>query len=91
LKYGRAQSRAIERAGYQDRPECDENRDHQRREDAVQGLATQETVSAVMETSAATKEGVIEVKGLMKEMMEEFTATHEDVRYVRNIVTTPTP
>jgi len=27
------------------------------------------------------------VKDTMKEMMEELTATHEDVRYVRNIVT----
>jgi hypothetical protein len=27
------------------------------------------------------------VKGTMKDMMEEPTATHEDVRYVRNTVT----
>jgi chaperonin cofactor prefoldin len=27
------------------------------------------------------------VKDTMKEMMEELTATHEDVRYVRNTVT----
>jgi hypothetical protein len=55
--------------------------------DTVTGLATPETVSAVMETVAETKEGVTELTGLMKEMMEELTATHEDVRYVRNTVT----
>jgi hypothetical protein len=54
--------------------------------DTVTGLATQETVRAVMKTVAETKEGVTELKGLMKEMMEELTATHEDVRYVRNTV-----
>jgi hypothetical protein len=55
--------------------------------DTVKGLATQETVSAVMETVAETKEGVTELKGLVKDMMEELTATHEDVRYVRNTAT----
>jgi hypothetical protein len=55
--------------------------------DTVTGLATQETVSAVMETVAETKEGVTELKGLMKEVMEDLTATHEDVRDVRNTVT----
>jgi len=53
----------------------------------VTGLATQETVRAVMETVAETKEGVTELKGLVTDMMEELTATHEDVRYVRNTVT----
>ena len=52
----------------------------------VKGLATQQTVSAVMETVAETKEGVTELTGLMTEMMEELTATHEDVRSVRNTV-----
>jgi hypothetical protein len=37
--------------------------------DTVQGLATQETVSAV------------------QEMLEELSATHDDVRYVRTTVT----
>jgi hypothetical protein len=55
--------------------------------DSVQGLATQETVSAVRRTTAETKEGVTELTGLMKEMIEELTATHEDVRYVRNTMT----
>ena len=55
--------------------------------DSVQGLSTQETVSAVMETVAETKEGVTELKGLVTDMMEELTATHEDVRDVRNTVT----
>jgi hypothetical protein len=55
--------------------------------DTVKGLATHETVSAVMETAADTKEGVTQLKGLMKDMMEELTATHEDVRYVRTTVT----
>jgi hypothetical protein len=54
--------------------------------DTVTGLATQETLSAVMETAAETKEGVTQLKGLMQEMMEELTATHEDVRYLRNAV-----
>jgi hypothetical protein len=35
----------------------------------VQGLATQETISAVMETVAETKESVTDIKGLMKEMI----------------------
>jgi predicted RNase H-like nuclease (RuvC/YqgF family) len=55
--------------------------------DTVKGLALQETVSAVLETVAETKEGLTELKGHMKEMMEELTATHEDVRSVRNTVT----
>jgi chaperonin cofactor prefoldin len=50
----------------------------------VTGLATQKTVSAIMETVAETKEGMTELKGLMREMMEELTAIHEDVRSVRN-------
>jgi ABC-type transporter Mla subunit MlaD len=56
--------------------------------DSVQGLATQETVSAVMEAVAETKERVTDLTGLMKEMLEDLTATHEDVRYVRTTVTT---
>jgi len=55
--------------------------------DTVKGLATQESVSAVMETVAETKEGVTELTGLMKDMMQELTATHEDVRSVRTTVT----
>ena len=35
----------------------------------VEGLATQETISAVMETVAETKESVTDIKGLMKEMI----------------------
>jgi carbonic anhydrase len=54
--------------------------------DTVKELARQETVSAVMETVAETKEGVTELKGLMTDMMQELTATHEDVRYVRTTV-----
>jgi hypothetical protein len=49
--------------------------------------AVKDTVSAVMETAADAKEGVTELKGLMTEMLGELTATHEDVRYVRNTVT----
>jgi hypothetical protein len=55
--------------------------------DTVTGLATQETVSAVMETVAETKEGVTELTGLVTDMMQELTAAHEDVRYVRTTVT----
>jgi hypothetical protein len=54
--------------------------------DTMKGLATQDTVSAVMETAADTKEGVTELKGLMKDMLGELTATHEDVRYLRRSV-----
>jgi peptidoglycan hydrolase CwlO-like protein len=53
----------------------------------LKALAPQETVNAMMETVAETKEGVTELKGLMKDMLEELTATHEDVRYVRTTVT----
>jgi hypothetical protein len=61
--------------------------------EALTGLATQEdlnalapreTVSAMMETVAETKEGVTELTGLMKDMPEELTATYEDVRAVRH-------
>jgi len=40
-----------------------------------------------METVAETKEGVTELRGLMTEMMEELTTSHEDIRYVRHTVT----
>ena len=53
----------------------------------LKALAPQETVSAVMETVAETKESVTELTGLMKDMLEEVTATHEDVRYVRTTIT----
>jgi hypothetical protein len=44
-----------------------------------------------METVADTKEGVTELTGLMTEMMEALTATHEDVRSIRSTVTTLVP
>jgi hypothetical protein len=47
----------------------------------LNALAPQEMVSTVMEAVAETKEGVTELKGLMQDMLEELTATHEDVRY----------
>jgi hypothetical protein len=40
-----------------------------------------------MKTIAETKEGVTALTGLMQEMLDELTATHEDVRSVRNTVT----
>ena len=49
----------------------------------LKALAPQETVSAIMETVAETKESVTELTGLMKDMLEELTATHDDVRSVR--------
>jgi hypothetical protein len=55
-------------------------------QDTVKGFATQETVNAMMETVAETKEGVTELTGLMKDMLEEATTTHNDVRYVRTTV-----
>ena len=57
-------------------------------QDTVKGFATQETVNAMMETVAETKEGVTKLTGLMKDMLQDLTATHEDVRYVRTTVTT---
>jgi chromosome segregation ATPase len=53
-------------------------------------LATQEALNAlttkvhtVTETVAETKEGMTELTGLMQDMLEELTATHDDVRSVR--------
>jgi len=54
----------------------------------LKALATQETVSAVMETAAETKEGVTALTGLMQDMLQELTAIHDDVRSVRTTVTT---
>jgi methyl-accepting chemotaxis protein len=54
----------------------------------LKALAPRETVSTVMEAVAETKEGMTELTGLMQDMLEELTATHEDVRYVRTTVTT---
>jgi predicted nucleic acid-binding Zn-ribbon protein len=54
----------------------------------LKALAPQETIIAMMETVAETKESVTELTGLMKDMLQELTATHEDVRYVRTTVTT---
>jgi hypothetical protein len=53
----------------------------------LKALAPQETVSAIMETVVETKENVTELTGLMKDTLQELTATHEDVRYVRTTVT----
>jgi hypothetical protein len=54
----------------------------------LKALAPQETVNAIMETVAETKEGMTELTGLMQDMLEELTATYDDVRYVRTTVTT---
>jgi hypothetical protein len=53
----------------------------------LKALAPQETVNAIMETVAETKEGMTELTGLMQDMLEELTATHDDVRSVRATVT----
>ena len=53
----------------------------------LKALAPQETVNAIMETVAETKESVTGLAGLMQDMLEELTATHDDVRYVRTTVT----
>ena len=55
--------------------------------DDLKALAPREAVDAVMETVAATKEGMTALTGLMQDMLDELTATHEDVRYVRTSVT----
>jgi predicted RNase H-like nuclease (RuvC/YqgF family) len=58
--------------------------------DDLNALATQEaltalttTVNTVTETVAELKEGMTELKGLMKDVVQELTTTHEDVRYLR--------
>jgi hypothetical protein len=53
----------------------------------LNALAPQETVNAIMETVAETKEGMTALTGLMQEMLGELTATHEDVRAVHCTVT----
>jgi chromosome segregation ATPase len=61
--------------------------------DDLKALATQEAlndlttkVTTVTETVADTKEDVTALTGLMQDMLQELTATHEDVRYVRTTV-----
>ena len=54
----------------------------------LKALAPQETVTAMIKSAAETKEGVAELTGRMKDMLQELTATHEDVRDVRTTVTT---
>jgi methyl-accepting chemotaxis protein len=54
----------------------------------LKALAPRGTVTTAMEAVAETKEGMTELTGLMQDMLEELTATHEDVRYVRTTVTT---
>jgi hypothetical protein len=56
--------------------------------DDLKPLAPQETVNAIMETVAETKAGMTGLTGLMQNMLEALTATHEDGRYVRTTVTT---
>ena len=53
----------------------------------LKAVATQETVTTIMETVAAVKESMTVVKETMNEMSGELTAIHEDVRYVRTSVT----
>ena len=53
----------------------------------LKALAPQETVNVIMETVAETKEGMTGLTGLMQDMLEEVTATHEDVRSVRTTMT----
>jgi hypothetical protein len=47
-------------------------------QNTIKGLATRETVDAVMETVAETKEGMTALTGLMQERLGELTAMHED-------------
>ena len=56
-------------------------------QDDLKALATQDTVTTMMETVAEVKESMTVVKETMHEMLGELTATHEDVRYVRTSVT----
>jgi uncharacterized protein YoxC len=54
--------------------------------DDLKGLATQETVTTIMETVAELKESMTVVKETMHELLEGQTAMHEDVRYLRRSV-----
>ena len=67
--------------------------------DDLKALAPQETVNAIMETVAETKESVTTLKsevtgrmdtmeGVLQDVVAELNATHDDVRYVRTTVTT---
>lgn len=70
-------------------------------QEVIKGLAKQETVTAlagtvtaIMETVAELKEDVTTLKedasttkGILKDMMEELTATHADVRHTHTTVT----
>jgi hypothetical protein len=38
-------------------------------------------------TTTATKEDIQRVEHIQRDMLKELTATHEDVRYLRNTVT----
>jgi hypothetical protein len=48
---------------------------------------TIEELAAMLYKHMASKEDINRVEHIQKEMLEELTATHEDVRYVRNTVT----
>jgi predicted nucleic acid-binding Zn-ribbon protein len=52
----------------------------------LKALAPQETVTAMMETVAETKESMTGLTELMQDMLEELTATHDDVRSVPTTV-----
>jgi|SRR5919108_1868044 septation ring formation regulator EzrA len=54
--------------------------------DDLKALAPRETVDAVMETVAETKGGMTALTGLMQDMLDELTATHDDGRSVRTTV-----
>jgi septal ring factor EnvC (AmiA/AmiB activator) len=56
-------------------------------QDTGKGLATRETVDAIRETVAETKEGMTALTGLMQDMLDELTSTHADVRSVRTSMT----
>ena len=55
--------------------------------DDLKALAPREAVDAIRETTAETKEAVTELRELMQDMLDELTATHEDVRSVRTSMT----
>jgi hypothetical protein len=51
----------------------------------LKALAPRETVSAVMEAVAETKESVTDLTGLMKEMLEDLTARKRVERVERKV------
>jgi len=49
-------------------------------------ITTIEGLAILIQQTMASKEDVASVKALQKDMLEELSATHADVRYIRSTV-----